>query len=327
MSNRAWRPRFSDGLYRHFPTRHVDGPSNAEIDAAFQHMDGVPDVEGVECFSRTTVTLENAAHVKRRIDERGFVCAMVSHGETVARGFPKALWTSPEATERRGAIDMALYSIEVARALDARGIYLFTALDGPDYPFQQDFCRARRYTVEALREICDAAGDLLVALEYRIHTPKGWSNIGSMAATLDLAFEVGRPNLGAQLEVAHTLLSHENLGQAAWDAARLGRLHHLHLNDTQLPTDIGTIFASNHFWECLELLFWLREADYGGFLGIDCFWWQVDSALNAAQQVRNIHFMLRVLDALDDTAFREAMAQQDIVATQRMLWDALRRAS
>ena len=37
--------------------------------------------------------------------------------------------------------------------------------------------------------------------------------------------------------------------------------------------------------------------------------------------------MLRVLDALDDTAFREAMAQQDIIATQRMLWDALRRAA
>ena len=92
------------------------------------------------------------------------------------------------------------------------------------------------------------------------------------------------------------------MGQAAWDAARLGRLHHLHLNDTQLPIDIGTIFASHHFWECLELLYWLREADYAGFLGIDCFWWQVDSALNAAQQVHNIHFMLRVLDALDDSA-------------------------
>jgi len=326
VSNRAWRPRFSDGLYRHFSTQHVDGPSNAEIDAAFRHMDGVPHVEGVECFSRTTVTLENAAHVKRRLDERGLVCAMVSHGETVARGFPKALWTSPEAAGRREAIDMALYSIEVARALDARGIYLFTALDGPHYPFQQDFRRARRFTVDALRQICDAAGDLLVALEYRIHTPKGWSNIGSMAATLDLANEVGRPNLGAQLEVAHTLLSHENLGQAAWDAARLGRLHHLHLNDTQLPIDIGTIFASHHFWECLELLYWLREADYAGFLGIDCFWWQVDSALNAAQQVHNIHFMLRVLDALADSAFREAAGEQDILATQHMLWEALRRA-
>ena len=219
MSNRAWRPRFSDGLYRHFPTRHVDGPSNAEIDAAFRHMDGVPDVEGVECFSRTTVTLENAAHVKRRLDERGLVCAMVSHGETVARGFPKALWTAPE-TGMSGATPSTWLSTRSRWRAPSmpRGIYLFTALDGPDYPFQQNFRRARGYTVDALREICDAAGELLVALEYRIHTPKGWSNIGSMAATLDLAFEVGRPNLGAQLEVAHTLLSHENLGQG-----RVGR--------------------------------------------------------------------------------------------------------
>jgi xylose isomerase len=278
-------------------------------------------------FSRTTVTLENAAHIKRRLDERGLECAMVSHGETVARGFPKALWTAPEAFDRRVAIEMALYSIKVARALDARGIYLFTALDGPDYSFQQNFRLARKYTIEALREICDAAGDLLVALEYRAHTPKGWSNIGSMSSTLDLAREVDRPNLGAQLEVAHTLLSHENLGQAAWDASRAGRLHHLHLNDTVIPTDIGTVFASIHFWECLELLYWLRESAYAGFLGIDCFWWRVDSAINATQQIQNIHFMLRVLDCLDDLAFRDALAQQDILATQHMLWQALRQAT
>lgn len=327
MSTSDWRPRFSDGLYRHFPTRHVDGPSNDEIDAAFADLDRVPGVEGVEMFSRTTVTLENTAHIKRRLDDRGLECAMVSHGETVARGFPKALWTSPEAGDRRNAIDMALYSIEVANALDARGIYLFSALDGPDYPFQQDFRRARGYTVEALREICDAAGDLLVALEYRAHTPKGWSNIGSMAATLDLANEVGHPNLGAQLEVAHTLLSHENLGQAAWDAARVGRLHHLHMNDTQLPTDIGTIFASSHFWECLELLYWLREANYTGFLGIDCFWWRVDSSLNASQQIRNIGFMLRMIDLLDDEEFRNAVADQDILTTQHRIWGALSHTS
>jgi len=36
--------------------------------------------------------------------------------------------------------------------------------------------------------------------------------------------------------------------------------------------------------------------------------------------------LLRVLDALDDSAFREAVGEQDILATQHMLWEALRRA-
>ena len=58
MTDQAWRPRFSDGLYRHFPTAFVDRPTNEEIDRAFEDMDGVPDVEGVEFFGDTTVTLE-----------------------------------------------------------------------------------------------------------------------------------------------------------------------------------------------------------------------------------------------------------------------------
>ena len=57
-------------------------------------------------------------------------------------------------------------------------------------------------------------------------------------------------------------MSGENVAQAAWEAARRGLLYHVHLNDTQLPQDLSTIFASHHLWEALEMLHWLREADY-----------------------------------------------------------------
>ena len=107
-------------------------------------------------------------------------------------------------------------AVEVARALGGNRVYLFTALDGADYPFQQDYRSARKYTVEALQEICERAGEVNMALECRSHTPKGWTNIGSIAASLDLITEIARPNLGVQLEIAHTILAGENLGQMAW---------------------------------------------------------------------------------------------------------------
>ena len=228
-----WAPRYSVGLYHHLGM--VDGPSLDQIDEAFRAVDQIPDLAGIEFFSGTCVTLDNAHQVKQRLDDRGLQCSMIHHGEPYIRGsFPWAAYTSPDAAERREAIDMCLHAVEVARALGGLGVYVFTPMDGADYPFQQDFRAARERTLDALREICAAAGDLKVALEFRPYQPRGWATVGSMSKTLEIIGELNLPNLGAQLEVSHTFMSGENAAQAAWEAARRGLLYHVHLNDTQL---------------------------------------------------------------------------------------------
>ena len=213
-----WAPRYSVGLYHHLGM--VDGPSMDQIDEAFRAVDQIPDLAGVEFFSGTCVTLDNAHQVKQRLDDRGLKCSMIHHGEPYIRGsFPWAAFTSPDAGERREAIDMCRHAVEVARALDGLGIYVFTPMDGADYPFQQDFRAARERTLDALREICEAAGELKVALEFRPYLPRGWAMVGSMSKTLEIIGELNLPNLGAQLEVSHTFMSGENVAQAAWEAA------------------------------------------------------------------------------------------------------------
>ena len=58
-----WAPRYSVGLYHHLGM--VDGPSMDQIDEAFRAVDQIPDLAGVEFFSGTCVTLDNAHQVKR----------------------------------------------------------------------------------------------------------------------------------------------------------------------------------------------------------------------------------------------------------------------
>lgn len=324
----SFSPRFSVGLYQHLSPDHMDQPSNDEIDRAFTRLDGVPDLAAVEFFSTTTVTPDNAAHVKRRLDERGLTCSIVHHGEPYIRGqFPDSALTAPGPDERRAAIDMCLRAVEVARALDGLGVYVFTPMDGADYPFQQDFSAARQYTIEALHEISEAAGDLKVALEFRPYAPRGWANVGSVSKSLDFINAVDRPNLGIQLEVSHTLMSLENLAQAAWESAQRDRLFHVHLNDTQLPQDLSTIFGTQHFWECLEMLYWLQEAEYPHYLGLDVVWTREDPVRSGTQFIRNTQFMLRILDSLDRPAMAAAISRNDMLETQEMLWKALRETS
>ena len=322
----AFEPRYSIALYHHLEEQ--DRPTNAQIDDAFARIDQIPDVSGVEVFSGSGVTVDNAAHVKRRLDERGLSASMVHHGEPYIRDtLPAAAFASGDAGTRRQAIDMCLTAVDVAGALDALGIYVFTPMDGGDYPFQQDFRASRHATEDALRQICEAAGDLKVALEFRPYLPRGWAVVGSMSKALEIVGELGLPNLGIQLEVSHALMSLENVAQAAWEAARRGRLYHTHLNDTQLPQDLSTIFASHHLWESLELLYWLREADYPYYLGLDVVWTREESIGSAKQFLENIQFLFRVLDAIDDSALRQAMGDGDILVSQSLIWRALRETS
>lgn len=324
----AWQPRFSDGLYHHFGARMVDQPTDAEIDRAFRSLDTVPDLSGVEFFSGTTVTAGNAALVKRRLDERGLQCSMVHHGEPYVRGrFAEAAFTSTDASEHRAAIDMCLNALDIARRLDGPGIYVFVPMDGADYPFQRDFPSLQQGIAEALHEICEAAGDLRVALEYRPYSPRGRAAIGTASAVLDLIAQLGRPNLGVQLECSHSMMAQENLAYAAWDAARRGLLYHVHLNDTQLPQDLSTVFASTHLWESMEMLHWLREVGYRDFLGVDVIWWREDGAASATRFIRNVQYLVRVLDVVDRDELRAAMARADILATQELLWTALQQTS
>ncbi len=321
-----WTPRYSVGLYHHLGM--ADGPTMDQIDGAFRAIDQIPDLAGVEFFSGTTVTLDNAHEVKKRLDDRGLDCSMVHHGEPYIRDlFPWAAFTSSDEAVRREAIGMCLNALDVARALDGLGIYVFTPMDGGDYPFQQDFRSSREQTLDALREICDAAGDLKVALEFRPYQPRGWATVGSMSKPLELIGELDLPNLGAQLEVSHTLMSGENLAQAGWEAARRGLLYHVHLNDTQLPQDLSTIFGSHHLWEALEFLHWLREADYRYYLGMDVVWTREDPIRSAQQFVGNTNYMLRVLDAVDADDLADAMRRNDILDTQELVWQALRETS
>ena len=82
-----WTPKYSVGLYHHLGM--ADGPSMGEIDDAFRAVDQIPDLAGIEFFSGTCVTLDNAHQVKQRLDDRGLQCSMIHHGEPYIRGsFP-----------------------------------------------------------------------------------------------------------------------------------------------------------------------------------------------------------------------------------------------
>ena len=56
-------------------------------------------------------------------------------------------------------------------------------------------------------------------------------------------------------------------------------------------------------------------------------WTREESIGSAKQFLENIQFLFRVLDAIDDSALRQAMGDRDILVSQSLIWRALRETS
>jgi xylose isomerase len=82
--------------------------------------------------------------------------------------------------------------------------------------------------------------------------------------------EVGAPNLGANLDVGHSLAAGESPAESAALLARKGLLRYLHSNDnTGDGGDWDMISGTVHFWHWVELIYTLMQTDYDGWIGAD----------------------------------------------------------
>jgi xylose isomerase len=93
------------------------------------------------------------------------------------------------------------------------------------------------------------------------------SNVGKV---LHVCAEVGRPNLGANLDIGHSFAAGETPAESAALLKSKGRLFYIHTNDnTGDGGDWDMISGTVHFWHWMELLYTLDRIGYEGWLGGD----------------------------------------------------------
>jgi xylose isomerase len=87
---------------------------------------------------------------------------------------------------------------------------------------------------------------------------------------LHICAQVPLANLGANLDVGHSIAAGEAPAEAAALLASVDRLYYMHSNDnTGDGGDWDMISASVHLWEWLELLVVLERLQYSGWIGAD----------------------------------------------------------
>ena len=285
----------------------------------------------------TDLDLNYPDHVKERPSA---IAGLVSDAGLAINGFAMRYYTNPafklgaftnpDRAVRREAIALTKRGIDAAREAGVSLMTLWLGQDGFDYAFQLDYARAWSDEIEGIREVCNHDPDCLISIEYKPNEPRSFSLLPDCGTTLLAVRDVGLPNLGVTLDMAHVLYADEQPAFAAALVARFSRLLGVHLNDGYGKRDDGLMVGAVHPIQTIELLRQAHRDGYGGAIYFDTFpdASGLDPVAECEANIDTVNRMLAVIERLEgENSLDAALLSQDPVATSailRRLWGGAR---
>ena len=312
---------FASGAEAYWPDLHGK-PSVPQMVERAATARGLTDVE----LNFPTQVGDDPSADARRVRDLGLEIhglAMRYYGDPAYR---RGAFTHPDAEVRARAVDLTRRAVDAARAMETDRLTIWPGQDGHEAPFQADHATLWAWEVEAIRAVAEHDPDCLVSLEYKPDEPRGRAVLPDAATTLLAIAEVGAPNLGVTLDVAHSLYAGERPAQAAALIQGRSRLLGVHLNDAYGRRDDGLMVGAVNIPATLELLGLLIRTGWDAALYFDTFPDATgqdpvaEAEANVATTRRLIALAARIED---DPRTARARAAQDAVAAQTVLAEHL----
>jgi sugar phosphate isomerase/epimerase len=141
--------------------------------------------------------------------------------------------------------------------------------------------------------------DVKLVVDYKPKQPRAHCFIGTVGKTLLLIEKVNRPNVGAMVDVGHTLMAYESIAESAALLHHFGnKLCYMHFNDNWRLWDDDMTVGSIHMVEMLELLYWLDRIGYDGWYALDIFPYRENGARAATESIHWIQGLYGLLDKI-----------------------------
>ena len=232
-------------------------------------------------------------------------------------------FTNPDPAKRESARAIMQGAADAVRELGARYVKIWPGQDGFDYPFQVDYKELSRLAVEGMRDLARANPDLKFVIEYKPREPRTHMFWSSAAKTVLGIQAMGVDNVGVLLDFGHALFGGESPAEAAQLLIDHGLLWGMDVNDNYRGWDDDMVVGTVHITEIFEFFHTLRKNGWEGVWQLDQFPFREDVVDNARTSIRFLKALHRALDRLDEEALAAAQAEQDPLAAQRVVQDAL----
>ncbi len=223
--------------------------------------------------------------------------------------------SAPDADTRREAVRRCKATIDFARRLNALGVSLWLGQDGFDYAFQTDYRAQWQSLVDSLKELCDYADGLPLAIEPKPREPRNRLLIDNVQTALLLRLECGRENLGITVDTGHVIAGGQGLGPSLALAMRHNALFNLHTNDNYGAWDDDMIVGSVRLIEALETFYLLEKYEYQGYISVDIFPYRENAVDAVEESILCMRDYLRIINKLGVPAIDQLIAEGNVPKT------------
>jgi xylose isomerase len=286
----------------------------------------VEDLKGIELVCNWHINDGNFNFVKSLLEKTGLEVAMIVPDLWTQGKWGLGSFTSKDPKIRAEAIREVKKSIDMAEALKCDKIDLWFGQDGYDYSFQADFVSAWKYLIEGVQECAEYNPKIKICIEYKLKEPRTHLFINSSAKTLLLIERVNKENVGALLDVGHSLAAQENMAEAVALLARgngKNKLFYVHFNDNYRMWDDDMMVGSVHIIEYLELLYWLDKVEYSDWYTLDIFPYRENGIKAARESIKWIKGLRKVLENIGYERIEELLTKDDITEVSKVIRIAL----
>jgi len=286
----------------------------------------MPEVTGIELVGTWDISGDNYGEVKGKLEEHGLACVSIIPDTFSQKIWGRGSYSAPDVEVRRRSVEYTKEMVDIAVEIGCDMLSLWPGQDGYDYPLAADYREERGWLLENLTA-CAAyaqAKGVRIALEYKPKEPRTHSYLARAADTLLVAEEIGTPNVGITIDTGHAFVAYENVGEViAMLAVHGGRLYHMHFNDNHSGWDDDMIVGSVRLVEYLEMLYWLRATEYGGWYSMDQYPYREDAYGAIHSSILFLKKLDAVLDRVGMDAVGSLLDKRDPVATSEFVRENL----
>lgn len=287
-----------------------------KFDVAAQ-IEGLQGLELVYPFDFTDLALTKSLLAKHKL-----VCSTVNVNIKAEPKFHLGALTSKDAGLRKEAVAYLKAAMDISAQLGTNMITCCPLSDGYDYAFETDYIQAWKWFIEGVSEAASYHDDVRVCLEYKQSEPRHKVIIPNAGTTLSACLQIGLPNVGVTMDMGHALYVGEGTAWAAGLLAQAGKLFLVHVNDNYRNWDWDMIPGSVNTWDLVELMFYLGEIGYTGWLTSDVAPFRLDPVKTCSSTYRSLVWAEQLVDKVGREQLRRILQEGDPIDAL----DALQKA-
>jgi len=235
------------------------------VDERLEILSKIEGINGLFTFYPSATLPSDPVKMLKKLDEYNLKPAQMYVDSNSNRKWKNGAFSTTEKNIRRECIKLYKEAIDFAKEIHADSVLLWPGMDGLDYPFMADPGEAWKYLVDTIREICEYNSNVKIAIEPKKDAPRQRMYLSDIGKLMMLLNEIGLNNAGGVLDVGHVIISQGGMAEALTILHSHQKLFAIHLDDNYRNADPDMIAGGVHFWEFLELFYYLNKTDFNGY--------------------------------------------------------------